>query len=827
MEGEKNQQKLRGIKINQFWLIVFALAFFAVSASSVGATSQWTGPNGPPPGNNVAKPLNEGTEFGKNASPVTITGYYNDLSLEPCPTANQVYTWDGTKWVCGTAVGKLLDVLNAGADASAYNSGVKIGNTTGAWLNLGGALTAGWLHATQAGDNDIVGNLKVSGDLNALSGISFNPDINAYKITVSAANALGFRSTQYFLWAAGVDPTFSNSMMALWNDGTVNRLDVNGDLRLKIDRRAVIPGGVDFNESPQLYKIGVEGTAANALKFAAPIAFLWGFSGSYSTMQWTDAPLAFYKDNTNPNAPAQLIVRGQICLPDTSTGNCISSWADASGYWSKDANNNIYNNNSGGKVAIGTNNPVTYAKLLVSMGTSNLNEGIHITRGVSGSYDYSYLNIEDQAASPVFRVNQNGQVGIGTASPGSLLELYKSAAANQVGPTMRFMRNLTGGGFGSAIWSGHSDATSDYLAFGVKNNGDPLSNEKMRIINSGYVGIGTAAPVSALNVAGTTGLNWAAHGTSLGLVTVGTAGSGGSLWINTPSNNGTYASGLGISGTYASLRSIVNIGAYGSKFSMYGSELAFSTTNGATSNEAMRIDESGNVGIGTNNPGYKLSVQGGDGNNPGISLTSGAANTGTFYAWGRANATDGGLLGVAGAARNYWAYAAPGDTVLRAGSGNLNLTADYNNSGMTINTAGNVLIGSTILPMDSHGNIAKLFVHAATNANIGILDDGDGVAWLSAYRDDATTNVPLRLNSSEFRFYNSDTQFATLNNSSGNNGNTAKLEVNGIIKLGNTARSSVSCDSSHNENVGAIIYNNGHFYGCRNLSGVYIWRQLD
>ena len=43
----------------------------------------------------------------------------------------------------------------------------------------------------------------------------------------------------------------------------------------------------------------------------------------------------------------------------------------------------------------------------------------------------------------------------------------------------------------------------------------------------------------------------------------------------------------------------------------YGSNLTFSTTkNGVSINEAMRIDENGNVGIGTTSPGSKLEVAG-------------------------------------------------------------------------------------------------------------------------------------------------------------------------------------------------------------------------
>jgi hypothetical protein len=129
-----------------------------------------------------------------------------------------------------------------------------------------------------------------------------------------------------------------------------------------------------------------------------------------------------------------------------------------------------------------------------------------------------------------------------------------------------------------------------------------------------------------LNVAGTSGLNWVAGGNSSGLVTIGTGGTtGGSLWVNTPSVNSTYHSGLGITGAYGTpaFRSVVNINAYGANVAgTYGSDLAFSTTNGAALAEAMRIDKFGNVGLGNTAPNAKLEV---DGN---IYIPLGAGNIG-------------------------------------------------------------------------------------------------------------------------------------------------------------------------------------------------------
>jgi hypothetical protein len=412
----------------------------------------------------------------------------------------------------------------------------------------------------------------------------------------------------------------------------------------------------------------------------------------------------------------------------------------------------------------------------------------------------------------------------------SVLRFGNSGGNRLFGDAWNISSLITNGGANSSQYQ-----IGDLVFSGRKATTDTTLTEAMRVTAGGNVGIGTASPVSALNVAGTTGLNWAANGTSLGLVTVGTPGTGGSFWINTPASSATYAAGLGVTGSYASLRSTVNINAYGPKFALYGSELAFSTTYGSALNEAMRIDESGNVGIGTNNPGYKLSVQGGNGNNPGISLTSGAANTGTFYGWGKAGASDGGLLGVAGVAENYWTYAAAGDTVLRAASGKLHLATNYNGSGLTLDTSGALLLGTTVLTPDQHGNVSKLLVHTAPNVNIGIgvSTVEPGVAWISAFDDPVLNNLPLRLNSSEFRFYNSDTRLATIQ-SSGNVGigissPSQKLEVNGGIKL-NTTIAKPTCNSSTRGTFwftqGATGTKDSVEVCAKNAAGTYAWRTI-
>lgn len=83
--------------------------------------------------------------------------------------------------------------------------------------------------------------------------------------------------------------------------------------------------------------------------------------------------------------------------------------------------------------------------------------------------------------------------------------------------------------------------------------------------------------------------------------TFGPAGAGGGVFINTPSLSATYNSGLAIDGSYAggATPSTINLKALGVySGGGYASNLAFWTSSGTTASEKMRLDASGNLGLG-------------------------------------------------------------------------------------------------------------------------------------------------------------------------------------------------------------------------------------
>jgi hypothetical protein len=176
---------------------------------------------------------------------------------------------------------------------------------------------------------------------------------------------------------------------------------------------------------------------------------------------------------------------------------------------------------------------------------------------------FTSTGIDDNATSTAITISSSENVGIGTSSPNNQLEI-KSDTSTVV--TRLACNSGTGRDWGVASATDGAFGIYDYDAAAYR----------MRINSSGNVGIGTNSPTDtngfgkALDIQGSTG----------GAIYVGSSGDRGIFG---------YASGE---------QHIINPSASGTtRFTINGSE-------------RMRIDSSGNVGIGTTSPSEKLEVNG-------------------------------------------------------------------------------------------------------------------------------------------------------------------------------------------------------------------------
>ena len=336
------------------------------------------------------------------------------------------------------------------------------------------------------------------------------------------------------------------------------------------------------------------------------------------------------------------------------------------------------------------------------------------TGNVGGHYFYTG---DAAAGSQTARMTiaAGGNVGIGTTSPTQQLHVKTDQAAytwaridNQNSSASAYS-GLQIGAFGNSwgIAIGSSAANSNSLTFVLDAGGS--NSEKLRIDTSGRLLVGTSSnPTSSLiqvsqtnNLSSTTVDATTAGG--MGISSSNTAANyGGGLWFE----HGSLKAGI------ASSRITT---------SNWGTDLRFYTHFDTTSNqyevyERMRIDSSGNVGIGTTSPGAPLEIYAAT--NPELRLNTSAdgyLQIGQF--------TNGAFIGPSSSDSV--------DGVLRFGTGGTERAR--------IDSSGNVGIGTTspataLNVQASAGEMVRATVssNTALYANIGA--DGNG-GWFGSNAD--------------------------------------------------------------------------------------------
>jgi len=386
---------------------------------------------------------------------------------------------------------------------------------------------------------------------------------------------------------------------------------------------------------------------------------------------------------------------------------------------------------------------VTGNALTISTGTAS-----------NGNIIFSANGTEDM------RITAPGNVGIGTTSPSALLHMYNSTAGSEVA---RFEGNYSASG---SVVLANFRRNGGAVAAAIKYYDDPIAislgtttnhplafrtndSERLYITSGGNVGIGTTSPLSKLVISDGSNKNLEVQpgATTYLLAYDRTAGdylnldiaaqvlifstdigaermritADGNVGIGT-TNPGTK---LDVDGN-ARIRSSLYLGfadsasghinAYELMTFNIDSDNDDSDTryfawykNGADGGgtELLRLTESGNVGIGTTNPGYKIEVTSAIG-----SYWNGSSFTGTPLALSITNSTSGGYDPVlifqqadsGGTIKNAGAIGLVGTSAWTAGSNGTQVSDMYflvrNSSGgiserMRIKSDGNVGIGTT------------------------------------------------------------------------------------------------------------------------------------
>jgi len=309
--------------------------------------------------------------------------------------------------------------------------------------------------------------------------------------------------------------------------------------------------------------------------------------------------------------------------------------------------------NSSGSLILARNNETLH------LGTNNVTDRLSI----AGNGDISFY--EDTGTTAKFFWDASAEsLGIGTSSPSE--ELHITAAIPTIrledsddGSRAEILYNTTSGGLVLRSDQGADAGSASNIIMTVDGS------EAMRIDSSGNVGIGTSSIDAKLHV------ERSVYGGYNALQLENSNGNTGVL-------NYTDLSMLAGGSTGKVILRMENSSASG----ITDGELAIYTTSSGTTSEAMRIDSSGNVGIGTSSPATSVS-----GSAQGLAIQ-------------HANVAYMSLDNTGSSGRRYTLYSNT--------SGNLvTYDEDAASTRMIIDSSGNLLVGTTVNSIDTEGALVR------------------------------------------------------------------------------------------------------------------------
>jgi hypothetical protein len=435
---------------------------------------------------------------------------------------------------------------------------------------------------------------------------------------------------------------------------------------------------------------------------------------------------------------------------DATTKSYVDSLITGSTYWSS-SGNDIYNTNSG-NVGIGTNSPdakmfvdetrdlsdsnLTTFKVLQDKNSSNeysrtAIHGYATKGGWSNTYMYGVVgeaewtdvrgNKEVVGVKGVARSIEDNSLSLVASGDlkGLLSETYAQYVTGQSpiedvygihvkGLEVDASTNATNW-YGLRIDSTSGTITNKYGIYQEESSADNYF--------AGNIGLDTTSPVAKLELEGPSA-NWSetTPGTTVG-----------SIHLDPGSSNNDYGSAITFGASDHGSGDLAHAGIYTRTDGSYGAKMYFATTDSYAAGSKMRmmIDHSGNVGIGTSVPNYKLKVQGTGFFNNSVTVGTPTASS---------HATTKSYVDSLITGSTYWSE--NGDDVYNANSGNIGIGTtiptslldvngtlsanDLYTSG-TLSVANSASVGSS-LDVGSGGSVDGVFIdgNLEVSDNVGI-----------------------------------------------------------------------------------------------------------
>ncbi|MEI6565274.1 MAG: tail fiber domain-containing protein [Verrucomicrobiota bacterium] len=518
-----------------------------------------------------------GTGNGMSNGKVAL-GYYSPADLEMSSDAYMVWR-DST-----TVSGGSGDIgLSRGAAGKLYVGNGTQGNYTGTLIagNVGIGTTS------PADKLDIYnGNIVLSSNA--------NKTISALNTSNGDGASLTIKSADGFVFNPTTDPARNGGNLYLAAGNGVDNFSLSANFGGSV---YIYPGtGRSYNGNIILANNGTTSIGNVGIGTTSPTQKL-EVIGPNSSLPATSGTTQTGLARFHPGA-------GTTSTVDIGSYNTTGAgWIQSTDISRLNTNYALLLNPNGGSVGIGTTafDATNPEKLLVNAGTTLSVNAISAT----GSIDnYLQLNIKNLSTG----TSASSDI-VATADNGSETTNFIDMGINSSG--------YTGGVFGAAndaylynigqnmlIGTGTASKNLYFLTGGTS----AATNTRMTILGSGDIGIGTTAP----NAGGTSSVSGRTYLTITGSTLSGIlqmttnqadadgVNMGNIEWVDNASSQADKRMGY------------LNIFKSGTTANNRGSFMAFATkADGGVTGERMRIDNLGNVGIGTATPGSKLAVVGG------------------------------------------------------------------------------------------------------------------------------------------------------------------------------------------------------------------------